>query len=120
MVEATVMVRCMTFICHVLAAAFLVASPAGAQSTAGTKLSPEVKEYVMFDDAILALTHVRVIDGTGGSPRVDQTLIIRDGKITALGDSASTPIPPGAKILDLSDHTVVPGLVGMHDHMFYP
>jgi imidazolonepropionase-like amidohydrolase len=120
MVEATVMVRCMTFICHVLAAAFLVASPAGAQSTAGTKLSPEVKEYVMFDDAILALTHVRVIDGTGGSPRVDQTLIIRHDKITALGDSASTPIPPGAKILDLTDHTVIPGLVGMHDHMFYP
>jgi imidazolonepropionase-like amidohydrolase len=108
------------FICGALAAGLLVAGFVGAQSPPGTKLSSEVREYVKFDDALLALVHVRVIDGTGGSPRVDQTLIIRDGKIVALGNDASTPIPPGAKILDLADHTVFPGLVGMHDHMFYP
>ena len=119
MVEATVTVRCMTFISRFFAA-LLLAGHAGAQSPAGTKLTPELREYVKFDDTILALTHVRLIDGTGKDPLVDQTLIIRDGKITALGDSASTPIPHGTKILDLSDHTVFPGLVGMHDHMFYP
>jgi imidazolonepropionase-like amidohydrolase len=61
-----------------------------------------------------------VIDGTGSAPRADQTLIIRDGKISALGDAASTKIPESAKVLDLTGHTVIPGLVGMHDHMFYP
>src|SRR5260370_9038693 len=37
-----------------------------------------------------------------------------------MGDAGSTPIPPGATILDLTDHTVFPGIVGMHDHMYYP
>jgi imidazolonepropionase-like amidohydrolase len=75
---------------------------------------------VKLDDAVIALSHIRVIDGTGKPVRDDQTLIIRDGAIVAIGDAASTPIPPGAKVLDLPDHSVIPGLVGMHDHMFYP
>ena len=87
---------------------------------ATAKLAPEVREYVKVDDAVIALSHIRVIDGTGQPARDDQTLIIRDGTIAAIGDAASTPIPPGAKVLDLPDHSVMPGLVGMHDHMFYP
>jgi imidazolonepropionase-like amidohydrolase len=86
---------------------------------ATTKLAPEVKEYVKLDDAVIALSHIRVIDGTGQPARDDQTLIIRDGAIAAIGDAISTPIPPGAKVLDLPDHSVMPGLLGMHDHMFY-
>jgi imidazolonepropionase-like amidohydrolase len=57
------------------------------------------------------LAHVRVIDGTERAPRVNQTLIIRDGTIVAIGDAISTPIPPGAKVLDLTGHTVLPGFV---------
>lgn len=83
-------------------------------------LSPAVTAFVKEDAAVLALRHVRVVDGTGASPRTDQTLIIADGKITALGDAATVKIPDGAKVLDLSGRTVIPGLVGMHDHMFYP
>jgi len=75
---------------------------------------------VKEDAPAIALTHVRVIDGTGTAPRADQTLVIRDGKIAALGDAASTKIPEGAKVLDLTGRTVIPGLVGMHDHMYYP
>jgi imidazolonepropionase-like amidohydrolase len=84
------------------------------------KFAPEVREYVKLDDAVIALSHIRVIDGTGQAARDDQTLIIRDGAIAAIGDAISTPIPPEAKVLDLPDHSVMPGLVGMHDHMFYP
>jgi imidazolonepropionase-like amidohydrolase len=87
---------------------------------AAPKLAPEVRAFVKEDAPLLALTHVRVIDGTGSAPRADQTLVIREGKISALGDSASTKIPEGAKVLDLTGRTVIPGLVGMHDHMFYP
>jgi imidazolonepropionase-like amidohydrolase len=75
---------------------------------------------VKFDDPVIVLAHVRVIDGTERAPRVDQTLIIRDGTIVAIGDAISTPIPPGAKVLDLTGRTVLPGFVGMHDHMFSP
>ncbi|MBZ5689187.1 MAG: amidohydrolase family protein [Acidobacteriia bacterium] len=87
---------------------------------ATTNLAPEVREYVKLDDAVIALSHIRVIDGTGQPVRNDQTLIIRDGVIVAIGEAISTPIPPGAKVLDLPDHSVMPGLVGMHDHLFYP
>jgi imidazolonepropionase-like amidohydrolase len=84
------------------------------------KLVPEVRAFVKEDAPLLALTHVRVIDGTGSAPRADQTLVIRDGKISVVGDAASTKIPDGAKVLDLTGRTLIPGLVGMHDHMFYP
>jgi imidazolonepropionase-like amidohydrolase len=109
-----------SFICVAVGAAILASASAGAQSVPTAKLGPEVREYVKLDDAVIALSHIRVIDGTGKPARDDQTLIIRDGVIAAIGDSISTPIPPGAKVVDLPGHSVLPGLVGMHDHMFYP
>src|SRR6516164_7025916 len=105
------------FLCCVLVA--LLFAIAGAQS-ASEKFSPVAREFVKYDDAVIALTHVRVIDGTGAATRADQTLIIRDGKIAALGDAASSAIPAGAKVLDLSSHTVFTGIVGMHNHLYYP
>ena len=84
------------------------------------KLSPAVTPFVKEDAGVIALAHVRVVDGTGTAARADQTLVISDGKIVALGDSGTTKIPDGAKVLDLTGRTVIPGLVGMHDHMFYP
>jgi imidazolonepropionase-like amidohydrolase len=84
------------------------------------QLSPAVSAFVKEDSPLLALAHVRVVDGTGAAARADQTLVMADGKIVALGDSASTKIPETAKVLDLSGRTIIPGLVGMHDHMFYP
>src|SRR4029077_14120417 len=68
---------------------------------------------------IVALAHVRVIDGTGGPGKDDQTVIIEHGRISGLGDAAAVSVPPGASILDLHGRTVIPGLVGMHDHLFY-
>jgi imidazolonepropionase-like amidohydrolase len=84
------------------------------------QLSPQVLQFVREDAPIIALAHVRVIDGTGAAARTEQTLIIANGKIAALGDAATTKVPDGAKVLDLSGRTVIPGLVGMHDHMYYP
>lgn len=69
---------------------------------------------------MVALTHVRIIDGTGAAPAENQTIVIDHGKIAAAGAFAFIAIPAGAQTLDQSGATVIPGLVGMHEHLFYP
>src|SRR5438876_3032130 len=91
-----------------------------AVATAQRPLSVAVKQYVAIDTPVVALTHVRVIDGTGAAPKEDQTLIIRDGNIVALGAARSTRVPEGAQVLDLTGKSVIPGLVMMHEHLYYP
>src|SRR5262245_3307135 len=83
------------------------------------QLSPAVPNYVKIEAPLIALTHVRVIDGTSAAPRDDQTIVISNGRIQAI-TAASTAPPANATVLDLGGHTAIPGLVGMHDHMFYP
>ncbi|HKS81756.1 MAG TPA: amidohydrolase family protein [Candidatus Acidoferrales bacterium] len=96
--------------------AFLAAR-LGAQQGA---VSPGVMRFVKVSAPVVALEHVRVIDGSGAEPKDDQTVILSGGKIQSIGDSKSTAAPDGAKVLDLTGNSVIPGLVGMHEHMFYP
>jgi imidazolonepropionase-like amidohydrolase len=72
-----------------------------------------LQPFIKIDAPALVLEHVRVIDGTGAPPRDDQTLFIDHGKLTAQAAA-------GAQHLDLTGRTIFPGLVGMHDHLFYP
>ena len=67
----------------------------------------------------LVLRHVRVIDGTGRAPSDDQTLVISGGKIAAVGPSRDVAVPAGSEIRDLHEHTVLPGLVMLHEHLSY-
>jgi enamidase len=83
-------------------------------------LSAAARAYVVVDSPVVALTHVRVIDGTGAPARDDQTLIIRDGRIAALGASRSISVPGGAQVIDLTGKSVIPGLVMVHEHLYYP
>ena len=76
-------------------------------------------EFISINAPTVALTHVRVIDGTGSQARDDQTIIVESGRITAIGPGSQTTVPATATGLDLSGHTALPGLVGMHDHLFY-
>ncbi len=86
----------------------------------GPPLSAQVREFVLVEAPTVALTHVRVIDGTGADARDDQTVVLVRGRIAAVGSDSSVPVPAGAKTIDLTGASVMPGLVGMHDHMFYP
>jgi len=88
--------------------------------TAAQTLSPEVRAFVKVDAPVVAMTHVRVIDGTGAPAREDQTVVISKGKIESVGDAATANVPKDAQVIDLHGYSVIPGLVGMHDHMFYP
>jgi hypothetical protein len=79
----------------------------------------EDRDLVRVSAPVFALEHVRVIDGTGAPTRLDQTILVTDGRITSVGDSASAVIPPNAQRLSFQDYSALPGLVGMHDHLFY-
>lgn len=91
----------------------LAAAPAAAQSQA------PARRFVSVDGPVVALTGVRVIDGTGAAPRDGQTIVLRDGRIEAVGPMATTPVPPGATRLALEGHTVIPGLVSLHEHTYF-
>ena len=84
------------------------------------ELSAAVRNYIKVEAPVIALTHVRVIDGTGVPPREDQTVIIRDGNIAAMGASSSVTTPTGATVIDLTGKSVIPGLVMVHEHFYYP
>jgi imidazolonepropionase-like amidohydrolase len=105
----------LAFVLVVACAAFGAASPAqGAMPV----LSPSVQAYVVHAQPLLAVTHVRVIDGHGNPAKEDQTVLLRDGRIAAVGRHVT--LPEGTTVIDGSGQTLIPGLVGMHDHMFYP
>jgi imidazolonepropionase-like amidohydrolase len=83
--------------------------------------SPSDREqFIRVEAPVIALTHVRVIDGTGAAPLDDQTLVISGGKIASIAPAAAAKVDSTAQTIDLQGHTVLPGLVGMHDHMFFP
>ena len=82
--------------------------------------APDRQQMIRTEAPIIALTHVRVIDGTGAAPRDDQTIVISEGKILSVGPSADAKPPATAQTMDLNGYTVLPGLVGMHNHMFFP
>jgi imidazolonepropionase-like amidohydrolase len=80
------------------------------------QMSPDVRDYVKLDSPVIAITHARVIDGTGTSARNDQTILIRKGKIESVG---AVNVPADAKVIDATGRSVMPGLIDMHGHMFY-
>ena len=81
-------------------------------------IAAEFQQYVSVSAGQIALTHVRVIDGTGAAPAEDQTILLDGAKIAAV-QPASAPIPNGYRAIDATGRTVLPGLVGMHNHLFY-
>jgi len=92
---------------------------ASALSAQPRPLSPNVARYVSVNAPVVALTHVRVVDGTGAPAREDQTIIVRGDRIEAVGSAGTAKIPAGAQVLDLAGSTVIPGLVGLHEHTWF-
>src|SRR5579871_4425204 len=82
--------------------------------------APTVKDFIRVQSPVIALEHVRVIDGTGAAAKTDQTVVISGGKITAIGKAGVVPVPADANRMDMTGYSALPGLVGMHDHLFYP
>jgi imidazolonepropionase-like amidohydrolase len=81
-------------------------------------IPPRLQPFVTVAGPVVALVNVSVVDGTGAPPREAQTVVLRDGRIEAVGPIADVPVPDGAAVLDLPGHTVIPGLVGLHEHTY--
>ena len=81
-------------------------------------LSADVQPYIHLPAGQLAIQHLRIIDGTGGAPIEDATLLIDGAKIGAILPPGSA-VPAGFKTLDGTGETALPGLVGMHNHLYY-
>ena len=94
---------------HLALAALLAQQPGSA-----------VSQFVTVSDSVVALTNVRVIDGTGAPARDGQTIVLKGGTIQSVSDAASAKIPAGARTMDLAGRTVMPGYVMLHEHLFYP
>ncbi len=80
----------------------------------------QTPNFIREDAPVIALMHVELIDGTGAASQADQTVVIDHGKIAAVGPAAKFAVPSGAKVIDATGKTVIPGIVGMHEHLFYP
>jgi enamidase len=103
----------------------LLAACAGAAAAtvliaAQPQYSDAVRAFIKHDAPVIALTNVRVIDGTGAPARAGQTLILKGGNIDAIGDASRLSPPAGATVVDLSGRSVIPGLVMVHEHLYYP
>jgi len=97
-------------------ASLATATSIGAQARS---LPPAVRDYVSVDAPVVAITHVTLVDGTGTAAKVDQTILISGEKISIVGPSASVTVPRDARVIDGTGKTVIPGIIGLHDHMYY-
>jgi len=84
------------------------------------RVAPAVRSYVRVDTSVLAFTNVRIVDGTGAPAKEQQTVVVRDGHIAAIGATGSVTIPTGAQVMNLAGKTLMPGMVMVHEHLFYP
>jgi imidazolonepropionase-like amidohydrolase len=108
-----------TLLCTAMSVCGATAEVVAAAPAPAPAPGPEVQPYVAVSAPLVALRHVSVIDGTGAAPRADQTLVLQHGRIAAIGPFGRTAVPAGAELHDYPGYTVLPGLVGMHDHFYY-
>jgi len=102
-----------------LVAAILVGSGLNTSARAQESISSSVAEFVDIDAPVVVLRGTLVVDGTGAEPLPDHSIVIRDGRIAEVGPTGDISVPADAEVVDLAGHTVIPGIVGTHNHTFY-
>ena len=95
-----------------------IAEPIGAQPL--ESLSSAVRRFVAFESSHVHISNVQLIDGTGAPARSGMSVVVRDGRIEAVAPTSTIGDVEGATLVDGSGHTLVPGLVMLHEHLFYP
>jgi len=83
----------------------------------GASLAFVMGAATAVDAQTTALRGARVIDGSGGAAIDNAVIVIRDGRIVAIGPSAGTPVPSDAEVVDYTGKTIIPGLISDHSHV---
>jgi imidazolonepropionase-like amidohydrolase len=78
----------------------------------------EVEAPRDLPEGVVALTNARVITMDGDRVIENGTVVVRNNRIAAVGDAGSVEVPSGAEVVDLSGHTITPGFVDTHAHMW--
>ena len=86
--------------------------------TGQSPFSKDVAPFVSVPGPNVIINNVRIIDGTGAPPKENQTIVISGGTIAIIGETGKLHLPAG-QVLDRPGYTVIPGLVGMHNHLYY-
>jgi imidazolonepropionase-like amidohydrolase len=96
------------------------AAPPSVRAQRYEDLSEGVRAFVTVSAPVYAIENVRLIDGNGTPARERMTVVVRDGRIDRVGPTESSGPAAGAEVIDGTGHTLMPGLVMVHEHMFYP
>ncbi|SHF01451.1 Imidazolonepropionase [Arenibacter palladensis] len=83
-------------------------------------ISDYSQSFISFDSPNIALSNVKIIDGTGNPSKNSQTVLMENGIIVGIGDANDIQIADDFFELNLSGRTIIPGIIGMHNHMRIP
>ncbi len=89
------------------------------QAISQTSFSPVVQKFIDYDSAAIAFIHCHLADVKHLKVLEDQTVIVRNGVITAVGETKKLTVPSGTTVIDLTGKSLLPGFVLLHEHMYY-
>ncbi|UOG73190.1 amidohydrolase family protein [Hymenobacter tibetensis] len=94
--------------------------PTAAVTGWAQQFTPQVETYIKVQGlGPIALTDAKVIDGTGRPAQLHQTVVLEQGRIVQVGPTKKVKVPAGAQVVNCTGKTLIPGLVMLHEHLYY-
>lgn len=102
--------------CLVLSLAMVACGPQGAPDGSGEGPATG-EEQGQEQVGLRAFVGATLFDGTGADPVANGVLLVRDGRVEAVGAASEVEVPTSARVVDLAGRTVVPGIINAHGHV---